>query len=392
MKKSVLVVITALLLISCTANNVQPKGDPRSRVISQAERILDPFLNDGQTLPSELEDGIPVTWSVAEGHAYIEDGVIHKSEDAAEYEPIVLISTVDDVKEKHDDLVLLDPYVAYVITYFGSDEETMRMMYTYDGQYWFKFNNDETIVRATIGTKRLRDPSLIRKTDGTFWLVATQGYDTDSVYVFDTPDLVTYTNEHLLKVNRSGYKTEMSGLQAWAPEGFYDRIQNKYILTFSSVADHGMYYVTTLDMNTCSYPKRLLDTGFDVIDGTIVKTGLDYTIYLKDERQPMEEYSRLFRGHGDNWDHFTEFEEHFGNYQSEGPSVMKKLDGDGWYLIYDDYTRKQMQILYTDDIQHGEFRLIPFWDSMIPAVEPAHGSAMAVTWKELERLMNAYEH
>ncbi len=268
----------------------------------------------------------------------------------------------------------------------------MRMMYTYDGQYWFKFNNDQTIVSASIGTRRLRDPSLIRKTDGTFWLVATQGYDTDSIYVFDSPDLVTYTNERLLRVNRSGYHTEMSGRQAWAPEGFYNRIDDQYIVTFSSVADHGMFYVTTHDMNTCSYPKRLLDTGFDVIDGTLVKTGLNWTVYLKDERQPMEEYSRLFRGHGDSWNHFTEFEEHFGNYQSEGPSAMKKLDGEGWYLIYDDYTRKQMQILYTDDIEHGEFRLIPFWDSMIPAVEPAHGSALAVTWKELERLMNAYEH
>ena len=383
--------ICGFLLIGCAGSTATPKGDPRTRTISQAERILDPFLNDGQELPAELEDGVSVAWSVAEGHAVIEDGVIRKTEDAAEYEPVVLTSTVDGIEEEHDHLVLLDPYVGYVITYF-SEEETMKMMYTYDGQYWFKINNDETLCAPHIGTLRLRDPSLIRKTDGSFWLVATQGYDTDSVYVFDSPDLVTYTNERLLRVNRSGYKVTMSGSQAWAPEGFYDRILDKYILTFSSVADHGMFYVTTKDMNTCSYPKQLLDTGFDVIDGTIVKTGLDWTIYLKDERQPMEEYSRLFRGHGTNWDSFTEFEEHFGNYQSEGPSVMKKIDGEGWYLIYDDYTRKQLQILYTDDIEHGEFRLIPFWDSMIPAVEPAHGSAMAVTWKELERLMNAYDH
>ncbi|MCR5373029.1 MAG: glycoside hydrolase family 43 protein [Solobacterium sp.] len=390
--KKIALLIAVLFLCACSGKEVLPKGDPRTIVISDAEKILDPFLNDGQRLPDTLRDGVNVTWKVVEGHAVIEDGVIHKTEDAAEYEPVVLQSTVGEAVETHDHLILLDPYVAYVITYFGSDEETMRMMYTYDGQYWFKFNNDQTIVSASIGTRRLRDPSLIRKTDGTFWLVATQGYDTDSIYVFDSPDLVTYTNERLLRVNRSGYHTEMSGRQAWAPEGFYNRIDDQYIVTFSSVADHGMFYVTTHDMNTCSYPKRLLDTGFDVIDGTLVKTGLNWTVYLKDERQPMEEYSRLFRGHGDSWNHFSEFEEHFGNYQSEGPSAMKKLDGEGWYLIYDDYTRKQMQILYTDDIEHGEFRLIPFWDSMIPAVEPAHGSALAVTWKELERLMNAYEH
>ena len=398
--KRILFITCISILIGCTTPSQQPTEsfDTQTSFNTSIEfelgETLDSFINDGTQLPSKTKDNQDIEWSVLEGNATIEDNIIHKSSNALEYEPIKLEATIANQTYRYSRLLLLDPYVAYLISYFSSADdgsEVMKLAYTYNGLYWFKLNQDEAILSPTIGTKRMRDPSTVRKKDGSFSVLATQGYDTDSIYVFDTKDFITYENERLLKVNTSSSNQKMSEKQAWSPEAFYDRIIDQYVIYWSSVKDGGMFYNLSTDLNTFTHPRKLLDTGYPIIDGTITKVKNEYSIIFKDEREPMEEYSQLQRGSSkEHWYLFTDFSEPFTGHQSEGPMVMKAFDFDGYYIFYDDYTRSQFQAYETDDLFNGKLKPIEQKDMMIPLDSPAHSYALPITWKELERLLQAF--
>lgn len=401
MKKNVLLFLISALLTGCSSaaaktetNTASPESaetpDPAvlQETVDLLELTLDPFYNDGDTLPGT--DNFNITWSVLSGNAVIEDNVIHKTEAAGEYEPIVLTASADGVPLDHsfEHITLLDPYVGYVISYFSekTDEpETMKLAYTYNGVEWFQLNSDRAVLKASIGTGRLRDPAIIRRTDGTFTVVATQGYETDAIYLYDSQDLTSFTNERLMKVNRPPLSEE----QAWAPEGFYDRTLDQYVIYWSSVVDEGMFYNLTEDLINATEPQRLLDPGYVIIDGTIIKCGTDYAVIFKDERYPMEDYAQLVTGYSENgWTNFGEFSQPVSEHQVEGPMIMPDLENPGYYVFYDDYTRYKFHAMYTQDFRTKYFEKVPENIMTIPLDRPAHSYAMAVTWKELERLQN----
>ncbi len=394
-------VVLAVACASCSSREtaVLPAGsafepDAADTDEKWISRSIGAFLNDGQMLPSSLPDGRPVAWSVISGNAFIEENEIRKEEDAAEYEPVSLQAEADGLKCTVDDIILLDPYAGYVISYFSeesSEPESMKLAMTYNCRYWFKLNEDKSVLKAATGTKRLRDPSIIRKKDGTFAITATQGYDNPSIYMFDSEDLVTYSNERLLKVNASSPGLPMSEKQAWAPEAFYDRESGTYIIYWSSVEDGGMYYNTSPDLHDISYPVRFDLPMPEVIDGTIVKEDGNWFMVLKDEREPMEEHSQLMIASSEGtWKTYPDLSAPFSPHQSEGPMVMKDLENDGYYIFYDDYTRFQFKAYYSRGRTFDDLSPIADSELLIPLEKPAHSHALALTWKEIERLMEAY--
>ena len=361
------------------------------------DHYLDAFLPNGYTLPNQTPSGASLSWKVMQGEASIDSYVLHKKETAQEYEPIVLTaSTSNGETYTFDHLLLLDEYVGYLISYFskkGEEKETLKLAYTYNGYYWFNINDGKMLLRPSIGTGSLRDPSVVRKKDGSFTHIATQGFDTNAIYAYDTKDFITFEKERLLQVNKNSSTLPMSETQAWAPEGFYDRTLDQYVLYWSSVNDLGMFYNYSSDLNTFSYPKRLFDVGYEVIDGTIVKEGATYYIVAKDEREPYQEHSQLFFSKpSDDYRSFHEFEVPFTDHENEGPMVFKDLEGDGYYVFYDNYTKVWFRAVYMKDLAKQEFTPLAKNDLMIPLVEPGHSSAIPVTWKELERLFAVYSY
>ena len=387
--------LSFLLMTGCSSGPVNTHGiEPSEESVlpdpaeySDINAELDYFLNDGDELPEGY------TWKVVSGNAEIIDGIIHKTGSSDEYEQITL-SADDGTGTQELERLLLDPWSGYIISYFsekGDEAECMKLADTFDCKYWFKLHEDQAVLSAETGTKRLRDPALFRKQDGTFGVTATQGYDTDSIYVFDSPDLITFENERLLKVNASADETKLSEEQAWAPEIFWDHTIGRYVILWSSVKDGSMFFNTSSDLNAFSYPQKLILTDHPVIDGTIVKDGHQWLICAKDEREPMEEHSQLFFGFSDtSWNDWQTTTGPVTGHQSEGPMIMKDLEGPGWYLYYDDYTRFQFKALYLSDLTDPDIREIEDSELLIPLDAPAHSFALPVTWKEMERIQNAY--
>ena len=400
-RTGIALLLITTLLNGCAADAAHgplPSFAPSERpAYSDEEAFLsdciDAYLFEEEKLPDRTPAGETITWSVLEGNARIDDGIIRKTSGALEYETICLQCETAESKMTFDSITLNDPKVADLITYFsseGSDAEQLKLAYTYNGTYWFKVNHDSGILKPKTGTRRLRDPSLVRKPGGGFALLATQGYDTDSVYVYDTEDLVHYENERLLCLNASADHS-MSGTQAWAPEAFYDPILNTYVIIWSSPNDGGVYYSTSDDLKNCSYPKRLCDPGFPIIDLTLTHTASGRTAILKDEREPMESYSQLLRANGPAWNMLkVDPSPLYDRHQLEGPMIIKSQEKPGWFICADDYTRSDYIVFYTEDIASGTLREYSGDDLLIPIEQPSHGYSLPVTWRELERIFAVY--
>ena len=389
-----LLIILLLFISGCSDASIKPENmevvkDSQDETYDYLNQWLDSFMHDQDELLNEY-NGKTITWYVDSGDASIEDNKLIKSEKADEYEKISLKAIVDDKAYVFDNICLLDIIHGYLISYFSNDEECLKLAYTYDGLLWYEANDQKCVVSASSGTKRLRDPYIMRNKDGGFYLLGTQGYDNPEIYVWDSSDLVTFNNERLLKVNESTNENKMSEKQAWAPEGFYDRIIDKYVIYWSSPQDSGMYYNYSNDLNDISYPSKLLDPGFVVIDGTIFKDGYDYNIVLKDEREPMEEYSQLFVGYSDSdYLGFNEFNMNYiTGHQSEGPFIIYR--GYNYILYYDDYTRFKFKALYFENFREHDFEEVLDSEIISSVGNVKHGSAIALTYPEFLRINEVY--
>lgn len=402
MKKFILVFFV-LFLIGCSDKYVEgPMVIPSDIKIEEKtyvdeyeeylDRYLDSFINDKTILiPHYLDKDI--VWVVESGNAKIENNVIYKTENSNEYENISLRAFVGDTSYLFENIELIDPYVGYLMTYFigdGLKNEKVFYAWTYDGTLWYQINFQKPILSATIGTRRLRDPSFIRKKNGEFTLVATEGFDNPDIFAFDTTNFKDFENERLIKLN-SSVDDSMSETQAWAPEGFYDRRFDKYVVYWSSPNDVNMFYNYSSDLNDIGYPNVLVDVGFPVIDGTIMKVGAEYSIVLKDERKPMEKHSQLFVGYSDSdYRSFDNFNfNFFSNHQSEGPFIVKR--GYDYLLYYDDYTRHQFKAFQFYELKANEFKELDDSEIISSVVNLKHGSAIPLTWKEFERLKENYD-
>ena len=389
-----LIIIILFLISGCSDNSIKPENmevvkDSQDETYNYLNQWLDSFMHDQDELLNEY-NGKTITWYVDSGDASIVDNKLIKSEKADEYEKISLKAKVDGKTYVFDNICLLDIIHGYLISYFSNDEECLKLAYTYDGLLWYEANDQKCVVSASSGTKRLRDPYIMRNKDGGFYLLGTQGYDNPEIYVWDSSDLVTFNNERLLKVNASTNENKMSEKQAWAPEGFYDRIIDKYVIYWSSPQDSGMYYNYSNDLNDISYPSKLLDPGFVVIDGTIFKDGYDYNIVLKDEREPMEEYSQLFVGYSDSdYLGFNEFNMNYiTGHQSEGPFIIYR--GYNYILYYDDYTRFKFKALYFENFREHDFEEVLDSEIISSVGNVKHGSAIALTYREFLRINEVY--
>lgn len=398
--KKILIVLLIIALVGCGKKEIKPSYISNVAVVETndqkilVDRSLDSFIFSGKSLPSSKDFSALVKFNVLEGNAYIEDNKLYKKDSAQEIENIVLEGLFSDGSTvRYERIKLLDPLAGYLISYFnheGDEKESLKLAYTYNGYLWYTINNDKSILKPSTGTKQLRDPSFVRNKEGELQLIGTQGWDNPSIYCFDVDEKINFINERLLKVNSSSSEMTMSEKQAWAPEAFYDRYRDTTVIVWSSPKDDGMFVSFSNDLLDISYPRQLVDVGYPIIDGTIVKDGYKYTMYYKDERMPMEEYSRIYRMSGNDYLNFTDQSDvAVSGFQCEGPFVMKS--DYHVFIFYDDYTRKQYLASITYDVFSDYYETIDMNKLVIPIDKPSHGSSIAVTWKELERFIERYD-
>ncbi|HHX60136.1 MAG TPA: glycoside hydrolase family 43 protein [Epulopiscium sp.] len=277
-------------------------------------------------------------------------------------------------------------YAGYLLVFFKTESESLFYAYSEDGLFWKELNQNQEILKATLGNKSIRDPHVIRVEDNTFKMISTDSWDSQNILAWDSKDLIHWENERLIPIAKKG------SLNTWAPEVFYDDTEEKYMVFWSSsidkYRDHRLYKAYTTDFIDFTEAEILFDPGYNVIDGTIVKDKDIYYLYFKDERQatPNEKSIKVATSlsAGTGYPGPTSPEaKRLTDTWVEGPILIKSLTEEKWYLYYDEYTRKRWGCSVSTDLIN--WTKLPYQDFLLPE-GVRHGGIIPVTNNELSLL------
>lgn len=247
---------------------------------------------------------------------------------------------------------------AYIFTSFNEPaNEGLRLLTSDDAKHWKDL--DSIFLKPTIGKQKImRDPSIAQGPDGTFHLVWTCSWKGDNGFGYaNSKDLKNWSAQQFIPV----MKNELTTVNVWAPEIFYDDENQQFIIIWASTIpfrfakgvedednNHRMYSIITKDFKSFSEPKLFLDPGFSVIDAVIVKRAVkDYVLVLKDNTRPNRNLKVAYSTNA--LGPYTNVSETFSPKLTEGPTVLKK--GNEYLVYYDAYGDKKYTTLSTKDFK-----------------------------------------
>ncbi|WP_405725840.1 family 43 glycosylhydrolase [Streptomyces sp. NBC_00028] len=409
---------------------VLPDFDDQSATEQAAEALTVHNLDDVRgnlTLPAAGDYGTKVAWTSASSDVITDDGAVHRPAHGDGATTVELTATVTkgDARTtrtftaKVPELPKQEALKGYMFSYFtGEGTSDGEQLYSAlskgdDPLKWRELNDGKPVLTSTLGEKGLRDPFIIRSPEGDkFYQIATdlriygngdwdaaQRSGSKSIMVWESTDLVHWTNQRLVKVSPD------SAGNTWAPEAFYDAALGEYVVFWASKlydneAHSGdtynrMMYATTRDFYTFSEPKVWVDRGYSVIDSTMIQHDGTYYRLSKDERNNtsstpnskfiFEEKSDSILG---SWSAVAEGIGKGAMNAAEGPLVFKSNTEEKWYAFLDEFGGRGYIPFETTDLDSGVWTPVADYD--LPS-KPRHGTVLPVTQAEYDRLLRAYQ-
>ncbi|WP_149823887.1 family 43 glycosylhydrolase [Streptomyces tailanensis] len=410
---------------------VLPAFDDKTATEQAAEALTVHNLDDVRgnlTLPTDGTLGTKVSWSSAKPDVVAADGVVHRPENGDGATTVELTATVTKGEAKTTraftakvpELPKKEALKGYMFSYFTgegtSDGEQLYFALSKgnDPLKWRELNDGKPVLTSTLGEKGLRDPFIIRSPEGDkFYQIATdlriygngdwdrsQRTGSKSIMVWESTDLVNWTNQRLVKVSPD------SAGNTWAPEAYYDEKLGEYVVFWASKlydneAHSGdtynrMMYATTRDFHTFSEPKVWVDRGYSVIDSTVIQHDGTYFRLSKDERNntsssPNSKF--IFEEKSNSllnlsWDSVAEGIGKGAMNAAEGPLVFKSNTEEKWYAFLDEFGGRGYIPFETTDLASGVWTPSSSYD--LPS-KPRHGTVLPVTQAEYDRLLSTYQ-
>ncbi|WNV88347.1 glycoside hydrolase family 43 protein [Umezawaea sp. Da 62-37] len=181
----------------------------------------------------------------------------------------------------------------------------------------------------------IRDPSIMKHTDGRYYLAYTTGWTGNTIGLARSDNQVDWTFLRNITLPTANLT------RTWAPEWFTDSDGSVHLVVSLSVdggATFRPHELRALDsgLSSWSTPAPLNGLGPNYIDTFVVKIGSTYHAFVKNETTKYIEYATAtsltgaytFRGTG-NWAGWGS--------TLEGPALVK-LDNGGWRLYFDAYS------------------------------------------------------
>lgn len=263
--------------------------------------------------------------------------------------------------------VITSPLPAGEVLVFSSFREPgygLHLSISRDGLTW-RDVSDSPIFVPQIGELRgVRDPCIARGPDGVYHMVWTWAvHSPRSIGYARSDDLRNWTDVRSLEV----MPPEIPSEACWAPEIFYDRDADEWLIVWSSEitgrfpdtdrqaeANHRLYACTTTDFRALSPPRLFYDPGFPVIDPDIVENpGPEggVIMFFKDEREWGKAGTK-------KQIRYATAPTVFGPWSApspaitltwvEGPSAIYL--GGAWIVYFDEYTRRRYGAVRSDDL------------------------------------------
>ncbi|WP_112263910.1 AbfB domain-containing protein [Lentzea terrae] len=228
------------------------------------------------------------------------------------------------------------PVPHYLMTAFTNSSESN--MYVYDSPNATGF----TQVRANAYTPPsglIRDPSVIRHTDGYYYIVYTTNWTGDTIGFARSADYVNWTFLRNVRVGLNGATGS-----TWAPEWFKDSDGSVHVIfsasTSGTAGQFRPYRITATNADLSAWTSPVaLGIPANYIDSFVVKTGGTYHNFLKNETTKYIEHATATSLNGP-WTFVGT-----GNWAGwgsglEGPALVQLPDG-RWRIYFDQYGQKR---------------------------------------------------
>lgn len=237
-----------------------------------------------------------------------------------------------------------DPFIFATFDGDGSSEQELWIYTSLDGLDWAPLA--DTHFRGPSGT--LRDPSIIRHSDGRYYVAYTvQSWSTQSTYfnIASSTDLLNWT--HVASVDAGVAGTAYT----WAPEFFVDNGVVNVIVSLSPVQPFSFrsYLFTATDASLTSWSAPVaMGIGPNIIDTFVVRQGDTYhaitqngdTLYMEHATAPSLAGPWTYVATG-NWAGWGS--------GKEGPALFKRIDG-SWALFADWYSSNGIHTATSTDL------------------------------------------
>lgn len=298
-------------------------------------------------------------------------------------------------------------YTDYLMGYFtgnGVGQEAVSFSTSQDGFSWKNLNNGKPVFVSELGTKGLRDPFLLRSAEGDrFYLIATdlciaadgdwwkaQSRGSISIMIWESEDLVHWSEQRMVEINQ-----KTAGC-TWAPEAYYDKKTGEYLVFWASrvstdgFARQRIYYVKTRDFVTFTEPKAWISYDYDTIDTTVIEENGVYYRFTKYEGE-----SRIILESSDSllgtWTR-VKSDTLYAQQGVEGPCCFAlnpedEYEGNKYLLLLDNYGGSGYYIMMSEELSGGIFEKKKGYS--LPKPRPRHGTVLALTKDEYERLKEA---
>lgn len=283
--------------------------------------------------------------------------------------------------------------------------EQVYFMLSENGRNWKGLNDEDPVLVSTLGEKGVRDPYIIRSPDNkTFYMIATdlsihlngnwgraQTAASQCIVVWESRDLVNWSAPRLCTVAAGN-----AGC-TWAPEAVYDAERGEFMVFWASktahdkFSKHRIWACHTKDFKEFGNPFIYIEKETTVIDTTIIRENGVYYRFTKDEKHKAITMEKSDSIMGD-WEEIDDFSlAHLTGYEGPTCFMIKPPKGNKpakWCLLLDQYSiGAGYQAYETDDLSTGDFDDADRMD--FPFHPVRHGTVLALTDKEFQRLKNA---
>ncbi len=295
------------------------------------------------------------------------------------------------------DFVALNGGDAFLMVHFKGDGSSgLFLAYSLNGYEWVALNDEKSILEPLVGSKLMRDPSVLRTADGIYHLVWTTGWRDRGIGYASSKDLINWSEQIFLPV----VVHEQNAKNAWAPSLVYDDLENEFLILWSTtipgrfadtdqvngddeIWNHRLYSARTSDFTELSETRLFFDPGYSVIDGCVTRIDEAFVLLFKDEREdPPEKNIRIGFGETIEGPYEVTARAITGpDYWAEGPALAR-VD-DGWIVYFDKYRELKFGAVFSKDMIS--------WSDISESVSfPAgvrHGGVIEVTRETVNSLL-----
>ncbi len=237
------------------------------------------------------------------------------------------------------------------------DGEQVYFALSKDGFNWEQLNGGEPILTSTMGENGCRDIEVVRLKSGGFVILTTDlsiAYRMDENYqvnwkevnstgskclcMWKSDDLITFSEQKRIYFGRDDFGC------LWAPEVFYDEINDEYVIHWgSTVAEDNythmsIYCCTTKDFESFSEPKLFFTKDNEILDTHLVKIEDTYHLFYKNAEHPSMNMHATSKNLYGPYEHDKAFEDYMATFYRPGsyeaPTTLVLPDG-RWCLMLD---------------------------------------------------------